>query len=186
LHSQVPIFLDRDGVLLELVQDGAGLRAARSLDEYQLIRNVDKAIDGLHDNFLLIVITNQPDIAKNKVSLDMVNQINNKLMRDIPRISEILVCPHSEDDKCNCRKPKPGLIFEFFARYNYITEPGWMIGDRWVDIEAGINAKLRTILIKKHYSWDRTTSGVPSNDTIPNLICSSLNESLKLISRTFI
>lgn len=167
------------------MQDGADLRAARSLSEYQLICDVNRAIEGLHDKFQLIVITNQPDIAKNKVSLETVNQINNKLMSDIPKIFEILVCPHSEENKCKCRKPKPGLIIEFFARHNYLQGQGWMIGDRWVDIEAGRNAKLRTILINKQYSWDRTSSGLPSSDTIPNLTCSSLGESLRFISQAF-
>ncbi len=101
--------------------------------------------------FLLIVVTNQPDLARGTQSHEAVSQLNELLQSQIA-FDAIRVCPHDDADQCPCRKPKPGLLVEAAADFGISLTDSYMVGDRWRDIEAGQRAGCRTVWIRYPYS----------------------------------
>ncbi len=145
------VFLDRDGVLnLALVRDGKPYSPA-DLEELELAPGAAKALGELKaQGFKLLVVTNQPDVAKGKTTRTTVEEINRKMASELP-VDEIFVCYHKDGDGCDCRKPKPGMILEGARKYNVDLAESFMVGDRWRDVEAGQNAGCRTIFIDGGY-----------------------------------
>lgn len=141
------VFLDRDGVLNHTVFKMGKPRAPYTLEEFSLIPGVYEGLQLLKDNnYLLIVVTNQPDVARGWVTKDAVEMINQHLKESLP-VDEVKVCFHTEFDQCFCRKPNPGMLLEAAREWNIELPESYILGDRYSDIEAGKNAGCRTILI---------------------------------------
>ena len=145
------VFLDRDGVLnLALVRDGKPYSPA-NLTELELAPQAKEALRELKaQGFKLLVVTNQPDVAKGITTRAVVEEIHRKLASELP-VDDIFVCYHKDGDGCDCRKPKPGMILEGARKYDVDLAESFMIGDRWRDVEAGQNAGCRTIFIDGGY-----------------------------------
>lgn len=152
------VFLDRDGVLNQTIFRMGKPRAPYTLEEFTLFAGVKEAIDLLKRNqFILIVVTNQPDVARGWVSEDAVHAVNDKLQELIP-VDEIKICFHTEKDNCLCRKPRPGMLLEAAHERDIDLSLSWIIGDRHSDVEAGRSAGCKTILIGE---GDHSSSVVP-------------------------
>lgn len=156
------VFLDRDGVINELVY-------SKERNEYEPPHNTDdvKLIEGVCDslkrlignNYRLFIVSNQPDFAKGKTSLENLQKVSEKI-RDLMEEREIIFneyyyCYHHPDGvikeysiDCECRKPKPFFILNAIKKYNLDKNNSWMAGDRDTDISCGKNSGLRTILIE--------------------------------------
>lgn len=145
------IFLDRDGVINHpRIIDGKPYPPL-SLDNFKVIDGVKRALNLLRSaGYYLIVITNQPDVARGDISRDKVELIHGFLKSNFP-IEEIKTCYHDDLDCCSCRKPKPGNLLDAAKTYNIDLKNSYMIGDRWRDIEAGISAGCKTIFIDYGY-----------------------------------
>ena len=145
------VFLDRDGVLnLAIVRDGKPFSPANT-DELELAPQAEEALRELKaEGFKLLVVTNQPDVAKGVTSQARVEEIHRKLAAELP-VDEIFVCYHKDGDGCECRKPEPGMLLEGARKYNVDLTESFMVGDRWRDVEAGQNAGCRTIFIDGGY-----------------------------------
>jgi D-glycero-D-manno-heptose 1,7-bisphosphate phosphatase len=145
------VFLDRDGVLNRaIVRDGKPYPPA-SLAELQIVEDAAGSLARLKNlGFLLLVVTNQPDVARGTQSLDMVQALHEALRRALP-LDDFLVCPHDDRDACRCRKPLPGLLLEAQACYGIDLGRSFLIGDRWRDIDAGRAAGCRTVQLDRHY-----------------------------------
>ena len=145
------IFLDRDGVLnLTLFKDGE-FKSPLNLDELKIVPNIKETLFIFKKyGYLLILVTNQPDVARGKNTKQNVEEINNYL-KNYFNLDAIYVCYHDNNDFCDCRKPKPGMIINASKKYNIDLTSSFMIGDRWRDVEAGKNAKCKTILIDYKY-----------------------------------
>lgn len=140
-------FLDRDGVLNQTVFRMGKPRAPYTPEEFALMDGVPEAIDLLRkNNYLIIVVTNQPDVARGWVSQDAVTMVNEKL-KELIHFDDIKICYHTEKDGCPCRKPKPGMLLDAAAKWNIDCSASWMIGDRYSDVEAGSSAGTKTILV---------------------------------------
>jgi len=141
------VFLDRDGVLNEaVVRDGIP-HPPESIDEVVIPSDAALALNALRKGgFRLIVVTNQPDIARGKIRRDVVIAIN-RYICDVLPIDAVEMCDHDDADNCNCRKPKPGMLIRAAKRDGLDLSASYMVGDRWRDIEAGRNAACRTILV---------------------------------------
>lgn len=145
------VFLDRDGVLNRALVSNGRPRPPRTQAEFEILPDVPHALGTLKDaRFLLLGITNQPDVARGTQSREVVEAMNAALLAALP-LQEILVCYHDEADRCECRKPLPGLLFEAATRYAIDLSKSFMIGDRWRDIEAGHRAGCRTVFIDYGY-----------------------------------
>ena len=146
------VFLDRDGVINEAVIRKGKPYPPASLSEIQITEGFESVLQKIDAaGFVIIGVTNQPDVARGSQSREAVEEINQYLLDNLP-IETILVCYHDEKDACLCRKPKPGLILEAAALFDIDLANSYMVGDRWKDIEAGKNAGCKTIFINYAYS----------------------------------
>jgi D-glycero-D-manno-heptose 1,7-bisphosphate phosphatase len=152
------VFLDRDGVINRaLVRQGKPYPPT-SADDLEILAGVPEALQRLKvAGYALIVVTNQPDIARGSTSMAEVERINARLRTLLP-LDEIRMCPHDDADRCVCRKPKPGLLLQEPA---HDMPASAMVGDRWRDIEAGQAAGCgATILID--YGYEEPTRATPT------------------------
>jgi D-glycero-D-manno-heptose 1,7-bisphosphate phosphatase len=143
------VFLDRDGVINRAyVRDGVS-RPPSALDALEILPGVEDALTRLRGaGYRLIVVTNQPDVARGTVTRDAVDAIHDRLRSILP-LDEIRVCYHDDADGCACRKPRPGLLIQG-APVDLAASV--MVGDRWRDIEAGRTAGCATVLVDHGYN----------------------------------
>jgi D-glycero-D-manno-heptose 1,7-bisphosphate phosphatase len=145
------VFLDRDGVLNRaIVRDGKPYPPA-SLAELEIVEGAADSLARLKDlGFLLLVVTNQPDVARGTQSLDAIQAMHGVMRQALP-LDDFLICPHDDADRCQCRKPAPGLMMEAQQRYGIDLARSFLVGDRWRDVDAGQAAGCRTVFLDRHY-----------------------------------
>lgn len=145
------VFLDRDGVLnRSLVRDGKPF-APRRLQDFRLLPGAAKAVARLKAaGFLVIVVTNQPDIGNGLVDPAEVAAMNDRLKARVP-VDEVVVCPHRQTDGCSCRKPNPGMLVDAASRWGIDLATSFMVGDRGSDVVAGLRAGCYTLLVRRGY-----------------------------------
>ena len=141
------VILDRDGVINEDSVD-----YIKSADEWVALPGSLEAIALLTSNNIEVyVATNQAGIARGKMTLDALNSIHEKLLREVEktggRIVDIKYCPHHPDEKCWCRKPNPGLLEDIAATYELSLKEGCYVGDSLTDLEAAESAGCSGILV---------------------------------------
>lgn len=150
--SRRAVFLDRDGVLNEVVLREGKPYPPDSLSDFRLIPLVDECLADLkRKGFLLIVVTNQPDVARGKQTKAAVEEMHTFLASRLP-IDDTYVCYHDDADGCDCRKPSPGLLLEAARKHGIAMKESFLIGDRWRDVEAGRRAECKTLFINNGYS----------------------------------
>jgi D-glycero-D-manno-heptose 1,7-bisphosphate phosphatase len=149
---QPAVFLDRDGVLNQVfVRDGV-THPPRSVAEFAFLLGVPEAVRRLHAaGFPLVVVTNQPDVARGVQTVEGIEAIHQRLRAELP-VLEILACYHDNSDCCTCRKPKPGMLLEASRRWRLDLPRSYLVGDRWSDVAAGQAAGCRTILVETPFS----------------------------------
>ena len=145
------IFLDRDGVLNRALVRGGKPFPPSGVADLEILPGAAEACRRLQEaGFLLIVVTNQPDVARGTQCRAAVEVIHNVLRTVIP-VDDIRVCYHDDDDNCPCRKPRPGLVLEAAHDLEVDLGASYLVGDRWKDIEAGRRAGCKTVLVDNHY-----------------------------------
>lgn len=149
------VFLDRDGVLnaVEVVADRPS--APLSLERFSILPRAAEACRRLRAaGYFLVVVTNQPDLARGRQSRDVVEAMHAALLREVD-VDEVRMCPHDDLDCCTCRKPQPGLLLSAASEHRLDLRGSFMVGDRWRDVEAGRRAGCRTILVDGDYREPR-------------------------------
>lgn len=156
IKMRLAVFLDRDGVINKaVIRDGKPYPPA-TLEEVVFPEGTLEAIQSLKiSGYVVIVVTNQPDVAKGVQSKEMVESIH-QTIKERFKVDDIKVCYHLDKDDCQCRKPKPGMILAAAQEYSVDLTESYMIGDRWRDIEAGNSAGCKTILIKPEVCYNET------------------------------
>lgn len=150
--SRRAVFLDRDGVLNRAIVRNGRPYSPCTLEELELLPGVAAACAALqHSGFLLVLVTNQPDVARGRQTLETVQAMNRQLA-DRLHLDAAEVCPHDDPDDCDCRKPKPGMLLRAASRLGIALENSFLVGDRWRDIEAGRAAGCRTVFIDRGYN----------------------------------
>ncbi len=167
------VFLDRDGVLNANVEREGRAVAPTTLAEFCIASDAADEVKRLKKmGFFVVVATNQPDVAKGRVKRSIVEAMNARLSEAVP-VDVIKVCYHSDEDRCSCRKPLPGMLLEAAREYAIDLASSYMVGDRWRDVEAGRNAGCKTILLD---------GGVLQDSTMrPDCIVKSLREAVDCI-----
>ena len=148
------VFLDRDGVINRALEREAKPYQPRSLAEFEILPEVAAACAKLKQaGFLLVVVTNQPDVGRATLKREMVETIHAEMCRQLP-IDRVEVCYHPGQgtSECDCRKPKPGMLLHAARELNIDLAESWMVGDRWRDIDCGHAAGCRTIFIDRGYA----------------------------------
>ncbi len=148
------VFLDRDGVINRALERDSKPFPPRSLDEFEILPEVPAACAKLKAaGFLLVVVTNQPDVGRGTLKKELVEQIHAEMRRQLP-IDRVEVCFHPGQGKsdCDCRKPKPGMLLRAARELGIDLAQSWMVGDRWRDVDCGHAAGCRTIFIDRGYA----------------------------------
>jgi D-glycero-D-manno-heptose 1,7-bisphosphate phosphatase len=151
MRQRHAVFLDRDGVVNRAeVRDGKPY-APRRVQDFRLLPGAAGAVRLLRDaGFLVVVITNQPDIANGYVAAPVVEAMHQALRRRLP-IDAIEMCPHGDADGCRCRKPQPGLLVDAADRLGIDLKTSFMVGDRAKDVLAGRAVGCYTVFIDRGY-----------------------------------
>lgn len=153
--SRRAIFLDRDGVINRAVVRDGKPHPPATLAELDIPADVPPALRAASSaGFVLIGVTNQPDVARGLVTQDVVDAIHRRILETTPLV-DILVCTHDDRDRCDCRKPLPGMLLRAAERYGIDLRASYMVGDRWRDVEAGRRAGCTTVWIDRgyHEAW---------------------------------
>lgn len=168
------IFLDRDGVINKPIVRNGKPFAPRKFDDFILFPDVELAISKMVKmGFLVFVITNQPDIGNDLVDPNEIKKMH-QLIGSF-KIKQIYMCPHSQTDFCDCRKPKPGMIWRARDEHNIILEKSFLVGDRKTDMEAAFNAGCSSVFIDHDYK--------ESINVKANFHCNSIIDCLGLLYR---
>lgn len=157
-NKQKAIFLDRDGTINVL----KGF--LKKAEDFELLPNVAEAIKAINSSeYLAIVATNQPVIARGECTFEELEKIHTKLETLLGRqgafINDLFYCPHHPHKgyegeipelklDCDCRKPKIGMLLKAAEKYNIDLSQSWYVGDTTMDIQTGINAGMKTVLVK--------------------------------------
>jgi D-glycero-D-manno-heptose 1,7-bisphosphate phosphatase len=162
--QRIAVFLDADGVLNNVIMRDGKPAAPISLDELVIPDEVKPALEILKSkNYLLICVTNKPDIERGLMTQEQVNEIYAKISQTLP-LDDVFICYHENSD---CYKPKPGLILTAAKKYDIDLTQSYMIGDRWRDIGAGQNAGCLTIWIDRGYNEQQPSP--PATHTVYSL-----------------
>lgn len=149
------VFLDRDGVLNSpVVRDGLPFPPA-SIEEFELYPGTAEGCAQLKAaGFVLIVVSNQPDVGRGTQSREAVEAMHARLRAAVPALDAVEVCYHggsSHGDACDCRKPKPGMLFRAAAERGIDLKRSFLIGDRWRDVDCAHAAGCRAVFIDHGY-----------------------------------
>jgi D-glycero-D-manno-heptose 1,7-bisphosphate phosphatase len=149
------VFLDRDGVVNRAVIRDGKPYPPEAVTDVEILPGVADAMQRLRAaGFLLVVVTNQPDVARGTQSRAQVDAIHARLTHDLP-LDDVRCCYHDDVDACDCRKPKPGLLIDAAAAHGIDLAASVMVGDRWRDVEAGRRAGCATVFVDHAYAERR-------------------------------
>ena len=167
------IFLDRDGVINKAFILERTPIPPKRIEDVVILPGVKEAIKLLFENgFEIVVITNQPDVARGTKTKESVDAINDYLSQEL-QIKNFMTCFHDDLNGCECRKPKPGMILKAARDLDLDLSKSFMIGDRWRDISAGQGAGCQCYFID--YGYDE------KSPTMPFTKVSSLIEATRMI-----
>jgi D-glycero-D-manno-heptose 1,7-bisphosphate phosphatase len=145
------VFLDRDGVINKAKVLNGLPYPPNNLDELFIIEGVPEAIELLlNSNYVVVVVTNQPDVARGTVEREKIESINLEISKRTG-VRNFYTCFHDDSDDCSCRKPKPGLLIDAARDYGLDLKSSFMIGDRWRDVSAGQAVGSRCFFIDYGY-----------------------------------
>ncbi len=189
------VFLDRDGVLNDLVyndEEGqiSSPSSARQMRVFPFVAESVKALQGL--GYKVIVISNQPGVAKRQFSLAELNRMNAKLRKALSdrgvNFDGEYYCLHHPEALvkryrvvCDCRKPKPGLLFRAAEDFNLDLADSFMVGDGFVDVKAGRSAGCMTVLVA--HMTTLLTKMMEKQDGRPDYLVPSLKEVPALVEK---
>ena len=146
------VFLDRDGVLNRVVMRGGAACSPRTLGEFELLEGAAEALARLKAaGFLLVVVTNQPDIARGKMPAAELDAMTALLRERLP-VDEVRVCPHDDAASCRCRKPLAGMLLDAASDHQIDLPSSYLIGDSWKDLAAARAAGCTGILLDTGYN----------------------------------
>lgn len=173
MEKRRAVFLDRDGVLNRaIIRNGKSFPPA-SLAEFEILPGVREALTRLSESgFLLIVATNQPDVARGLQRREVVEAMHRQLREQLP-LDDIKVCYEEETPASVCYKPKPGMLLEAAREHAIDLSSSYMVGDRWRDVGCGRAAGCFTIFIDRRY--DESLRGEP------DATCTDLKQAAEVI-----
>jgi D-glycero-D-manno-heptose 1,7-bisphosphate phosphatase len=190
------VFLDRDGVLNELVYypEHGIIDSPFTPEQFKLLPGVAQLINKFRGlGFKVVLVSNQPGIAKGHFSEGVFNQVREKMRQELAKKVACLdgeyYCFHHPEAKierfrveCECRKPKPGLLLQAAKEMDIDLAGSWMIGDGLTDIQAGKRAGVKTILLGRMKC--ELCHLMDEEDARPDSIASNLDEVVQIITMT--
>jgi D-glycero-D-manno-heptose 1,7-bisphosphate phosphatase len=154
-RSRRAVFLDRDGVINRAVIRNGLPHPPFRVEEFELYDDVAAGCARLKAaDFVLVVITNQPDVGRGQLTREAVEAMHLKMQSTLPFLDRIEACYHAGErygERCDCRKPRPGMILRAAAELKIDLGASYVIGDRWRDIDCARAAGCRAIFIQRDY-----------------------------------
>jgi D-glycero-D-manno-heptose 1,7-bisphosphate phosphatase len=148
------VFLDRDGVLVRVRQHDEYAWGPLTLDEFSLLPNIAEPVERIRQAGLLaVLVTNQPGISRGTVSWETMHEMHQRLQSAVT-FDDIQVCPHIDEDECECRKPKPGMLLQAAQNLSIDMPASFLVGDTNKDLRAASAAGVKFILIDAPYNRD--------------------------------
>jgi len=142
------IFIERDGVLNKVRTERQHQVTPMTHREFEINREILPLLKKLKAaGLILIATTNQPGLSDGSLSRRELDMMHQTLRRTLP-LDDVVVCPHAEEDRCPCRKPKPGLLIEAKFKWHLDMDRSFVISDKWQDSEAARAAGCTSVLIK--------------------------------------
>ena len=167
------VFLDRDGVINRAVVRAGKPYPPATLAEFEILPGVPDALHKLEEaGFLLIIATNQPDVARGIQHREVVEAMHQQLREQLP-LDDIKVCYEVESPTSICYKPKPGMLLEAARERDIDLSKSYMVGDRWRDVGCGRAAGCFTIFIDRGYA--------ETLRDIPDVTCADLAQASAII-----
>jgi D-glycero-D-manno-heptose 1,7-bisphosphate phosphatase len=181
-QSRGAVFLDRDGVINVDRRD-----YVKSWAEFKFLPQVFEALRLLRKhNLRVVVVTNQSAVHRGLMSISTLREIHEKMLRAIEkrggRIEAIYFCPHRPDEKCKCRKPKPGMVLKAVKDLKIDLSRSYLVGDSRKDVELAQSVGTKCIRITARSSRGRATDDVSWTSDHP-LFATSLREAVNRILR---
>lgn len=183
--SRQTVFLDRDGVINHESPD-----YIKSPDEFEFIPGSLEAIKRFAENgFDVILITNQSAINRKMISQEKLDLIFSKMVSGVlergGRIKDIFYCPHTPEEGCGCRKPKPGLILKAQKKYDIDLSKSVMVGDSVKDMECARHAKVRMAVLVKTGNGKNALKSLIASNMPPDHVAENLNDAATWIINQF-
>ena len=136
-----------------LLRDGTA-GTPRRFEEFEWAEGIGEEVQRIRDaGFYVFVITNQPDVARGLLPLAELEKMSTAIRARLA-VDEIWVCPHDDDARCDCRKPKPGMVRRAREAFDFDIEESYVIGDSWKDLELARGVGCRGILIDAPYNQE--------------------------------
>lgn len=187
------VFLDRDGVINELVyyEEQGLVDSPFTVEQLKLFPWAGEAIKKLTEGgYKVVIASNQPAIAKGQLSWETFEKIRGKMKEELAKQAAFVdgeyYCFHHPEAviadlkvNCECRKPKPGLLLQAAREHDIDLLESWMIGDNLTDIKAGKSAGCKTVLLGKMKC--QLCRLMDEEDARPDSIASSLSEAVSVI-----
>lgn len=187
------VFLDRDGVINELIyyREQGIIDSPFTVEQFRLLPGVGEATRKLREmDYKVILVSNQPGIARGNMSEETFQEIRQKMKEELAKEGTFLdgeyYCFHHPEakverlkDNCECRKPKPGLLLQAAKDMDIDLSQSWMIGDGLTDVKAGKGARCRTILLGRMKC--ELCHLMDEEDARPDAIASNLMEAVQFI-----
>jgi D-glycero-D-manno-heptose 1,7-bisphosphate phosphatase len=146
------VFLDRDGVLVVPEFRNGRSFAPRRLADFRLYPQAFHWLARIKEaGFGLVVVTNQPDVGAGLIERHVIEEMHRRLAEALP-VDAIEACYHRQEEGCDCRKPRPGMLRRAADRLSLDCRRSFMIGDRASDVEAGRSVGCTTIFIDLGYA----------------------------------
>jgi len=169
------VFLDRGGVLNRAVVRDGKPHPPATLDEFEILPGVPEALRSLDEaGFLLVVATNQPDVARGLRGREVVEAMHRRLREELP-LDDIKPCDEVDGPDSACYKPRPGMLLDAAGDSGIELSRSYMVGDQWRDVGAGKAAGCFTILIDRGYAESLIDP--------PDAVCADLPDAAALILR---
>ena len=151
------VFFDRDGVINKPIVKKGRPFSPLKFEDFVLENGVIELTNAFSTaGYLLFIVTNQPEVARGRLDIIELDKMHCYISEKI-NIQEIFTCTHDAEDRCWCRKPSPGALFDLASRHDLSLPDSIFIGDRWKDIDAGNAAGCRTVFLDNGYSEKRPT-----------------------------
>ena len=194
-HSRSAVFLDRDGVINEMVYNPEfGLvDSPANPKEFTLLPGVGNAIRKLNlMGLLVIVVSNQPGVAKGRYSLALHNAMTEKMHLELTqagaKLDAVYYCLHHPEAKlaeyrkiCECRKPKPGMLWQAVRDWNLNLQISYLIGDGITDMAAGQAVGVSTLFISSNKPY--ILEELDKQNVHPDIIVSSLADAVGILEK---
>jgi D-glycero-D-manno-heptose 1,7-bisphosphate phosphatase len=172
MSGRAAVFLDRDGVLNEILERDGKPASPRRLAEFRLAADVASVGRLSEAGLLVFIVTNQPDVARRRMQPEVLDAMLQQI-REAAHIDDYRVCPHEDADGCGCRKPLPGMITDLAQHWHVDLDRSYLLGDPWRDVDAAVAAGCMPILIRRPYNDGATAGAVV--DTLEEAVGLVLN-----------